>query len=329
MSDSKAHGGLAAVKNWNDMVSANMNALRIAPSSLHKVPLADVSTSMAETATALALMPMGLAAGMWGTMVGAWAGAIDSAVSASRTMGTLKPAMPAFKPGVWPGVSNAKTLPFAPVKNARTAKPVQAPAAEVAADIPAAPVPEHDEPAVETATPVAPAFEAMVAASAAPIVESVADVTQVLAAKAPVATVPAERPRRTPKTGSLLDMVSGTEVAEIAPESAQIAAPAEAADAGEIAPEDFKRPAGIKKPKAVDDLKLISGVGPKIEGILHSLGIYTFAQIAAWTAQEIAWVDDYLSFKGRITRDGWLAQAAALAEGGMEEYVKRFGKAPR
>ncbi|TIM95503.1 MAG: NADH-ubiquinone dehydrogenase, partial [Mesorhizobium sp.] len=29
--------------------------------------------------------------------------------------------------------------------------------------------------------------------------------------------------------------------------------------------------------------------------------------------EEIAWVDDYLSFKGRIGRDNWLGQAAALA----------------
>ncbi|TIP84028.1 MAG: NADH-ubiquinone dehydrogenase, partial [Mesorhizobium sp.] len=35
--------------------------------------------------------------------------------------------------------------------------------------------------------------------------------------------------------------------------------------------------------------------------------------IAAWTPEEIAWVDDYLSFKGRVGRDNWLGQAAVLA----------------
>jgi NADH-quinone oxidoreductase subunit E len=74
---------------------------------------------------------------------------------------------------------------------------------------------------------------------------------------------------------------------------------------------------------------MISGIGPKIEGILHSLGVYTFAQVASWNAAEIAWVDDYLNFKGRITRDVWIAQADALAAGGRDEYVKRFGKDPR
>ncbi|MDP2120681.1 MAG: NADH-quinone oxidoreductase subunit NuoE, partial [Hoeflea sp.] len=38
--------------------------------------------------------------------------------------------------------------------------------------------------------------------------------------------------------------------------------------------EDKNRPAGIARPQTPDDLQLISGVGPKIEGILHSLGIY-------------------------------------------------------
>jgi NADH-quinone oxidoreductase subunit E len=81
----------------------------------------------------------------------------------------------------------------------------------------------------------------------------------------------------------------------------------------ELMPEDFRRPAAIDRPAAPDDLKLISGVGPKLEQVLNGLGVWTFAQIAAWTAEEIAWVDDYLAFRGRIGRDGWLTQAAALA----------------
>ncbi|MEM8801132.1 MAG: 50S ribosomal protein L21 [Pseudomonadota bacterium] len=61
-----------------------------------------------------------------------------------------------------------------------------------------------------------------------------------------------------------------------------------------------------------DDLKKISGVGPKLEGLLHENGVYHFDQIAAWTKDEIAYMDDQLSFKGRIERDGWLDQAATL-----------------
>lgn len=86
---------------------------------------------------------------------------------------------------------------------------------------------------------------------------------------------------------------------------------------GEIAavmPEDFVKPKPAKKPGKPDDLKAISGVGPKLEEVLNGLGIWTYAQIAAWTPVEIAWVDDYLQFRGRIERDGWVAQAAELAK---------------
>ena len=84
-----------------------------------------------------------------------------------------------------------------------------------------------------------------------------------------------------------------------------------------------------ERPAEADDLKMISGIGPKIEKILHDLGVWTFAQIAAWGPAEIKWVDARLKFKGRIIREDWVAQADALAAGGREEYVRRFGKEPR
>jgi large subunit ribosomal protein L21 len=65
-----------------------------------------------------------------------------------------------------------------------------------------------------------------------------------------------------------------------------------------------------------DDLKKISGVGPVLEKKLNALGITTFAQVAAFTADDIAKVDDALSFKGRIERDNWLEQAAEFASKG-------------
>ncbi len=70
----------------------------------------------------------------------------------------------------------------------------------------------------------------------------------------------------------------------------------------------FKTPKGEP-----DDLKKISGVGPVIEKKLHALGITQYNQIAAFTAKDIARVDDALSFKGRIERDDWVAQARKLA----------------
>jgi NADH-quinone oxidoreductase subunit E len=74
--------------------------------------------------------------------------------------------------------------------------------------------------------------------------------------------------------------------------------------------DDKNRPAGIARPATPDDLKLISGVGPKIEGTLHDLGIFTFAQVAAWKQAE-------------------RKQAEALAKGGEAEYIRVFGKKPR
>ncbi len=64
-----------------------------------------------------------------------------------------------------------------------------------------------------------------------------------------------------------------------------------------------------------DDLTRISGVGPVIVKKLHALGVTTFAQIAAWTPEDVVDMDDKLSFKGRIDRDDWLAQAAEFAKG--------------
>ncbi|MBT0959259.1 hypothetical protein IV417_17865 [Alphaproteobacteria bacterium KMM 3653] len=73
-----------------------------------------------------------------------------------------------------------------------------------------------------------------------------------------------------------------------------------------------------------DDLKMIKGIGPKMEALCNSLGFYHFDQIAGWTADEAAWVDANLTgFKGRATRDRWIEQAQVLASGGETEFSKR------
>lgn len=71
--------------------------------------------------------------------------------------------------------------------------------------------------------------------------------------------------------------------------------------------------AAAKKTEA-DDLTQISGVGPVIVKKLHAEGVTTFAQIAAWTPEQVADMDEKLNFKGRIDRDEWLKQAADLAK---------------
>jgi len=73
-----------------------------------------------------------------------------------------------------------------------------------------------------------------------------------------------------------------------------------------------------------DDLKMIKGVGPKLEKLLHSMGFFHFDQVANWTAEELAWVDHNLEgFKGRASRDEWVAQAKLLATGQETEFSKR------
>ena len=75
-----------------------------------------------------------------------------------------------------------------------------------------------------------------------------------------------------------------------------------------------------------DDLKLISGVGPKLEQTLNDLGIYRFDQVAGWRKKEVAWVDARLRFKGRIERDDWMSQAKILAKGGETEFSRKRKK---
>jgi predicted flap endonuclease-1-like 5' DNA nuclease len=73
-----------------------------------------------------------------------------------------------------------------------------------------------------------------------------------------------------------------------------------------------------------DDLKLIKGVGPKLEKLCNKLGFFHFDQVAAWTKDEVAWVDANLEgFSGRVTRDKWVQQAKVLAKGGTTEFAKR------
>jgi predicted flap endonuclease-1-like 5' DNA nuclease len=62
-----------------------------------------------------------------------------------------------------------------------------------------------------------------------------------------------------------------------------------------------------------DDLTRLVGIGPKLAAALAERGVTTFAQIAAWTDQELADLDKALDLKGRAARDAWVAQAKRFA----------------
>ncbi len=85
---------------------------------------------------------------------------------------------------------------------------------------------------------------------------------------------------------------------------------------GGPAPTNGERPPAMTAPRRgqPDDLKLIEGINGKLEEVLHQLGIFHYDQIAAWTRQNIEWVNGYLRFKGRIDREGWVEQARKLAQ---------------
>ena len=99
--------------------------------------------------------------------------------------------------------------------------------------------------------------------------------------------------------------VAGVAVAATAPAAAKKAAPKKAA----------KAEAALAAAAGADDLKKLSGVGPALEKKLLAAGVTTFAQIAAWSPEDVAAIDEQLSFKGRIEREGWIEQAKELAKG--------------
>ncbi len=62
-----------------------------------------------------------------------------------------------------------------------------------------------------------------------------------------------------------------------------------------------------------DDLKKIGGIGPKAEEQLNGIGVYHYAQIASWSADEATWINTRLNYKGRVERENWIGQAKDLA----------------
>ena len=144
--------------------------------------------------------------------------------------------------------------------------------------------------------------------------------TKTVAAKPAAAKKPAAK-----KTAAKSTSTAKTKTAAAKKSTAKAAAKPAAAKkpaAKKAAPTKFYR----KAPAKVDDLKLISGVGPKLEKTLNDIGIYKYEQVAAWKKADIKKVDDQLKFKGRIERDDWMKQAKVLAKGGDTEFSKKKRK---
>jgi large subunit ribosomal protein L21 len=120
-----------------------------------------------------------------------------------------------------------------------------------------------------------------------------------------------------------LTLLRVTEILSSGADASGIKAAVGAGSVASAAPVAAAKPAAKPAAKAkaaapaaaagADDLKKLSGVGPALEKKLHAAGVTSFAQIAAWTEADVAAMDEQLSFKGRIEREGWIAQAAELA----------------
>lgn len=166
------------------------------------------------------------------------------------------------------------------------------------------------------AAPEAPSVASSTPASAKPEPVSRAAESEA-AAGAALAAAPAAA-ATVPETDTVTETVTET----VTPEPAAAPKPEVASEDDVVVVEKVaagdagQKPATLEAPRAggADDLKRIKGVGPKLEDLLHGMGYYHFDQIAQWGAAEVAWVDQNLKgFKGRVSRDNWVAQAKTLA----------------
>ncbi len=132
-------------------------------------------------------------------------------------------------------------------------------------------------------------------------------------------------PPQPPKPAPIAPTVVAPIVA--APMAPRAPAAPVAATAPVMAMGKMERPKGISAARGgkADNLQRISGVGPKNEKVLHNLGFFHFDQIAAWTNEQVEWVDDHLKFNGRIRREEWIKQSKLLADGNETEFNKRYG----
>ena len=151
------------------------------------------------------------------------------------------------------------------------------------------------------------------------------------AAKKPAAKKPAAKASAATKTSTAKTPAAkaAKPASKPAAKAAKPASKAPAKAAAVAAPTGKpKKPRILKAPRksGADDLKQLKGVGPKLEQTLNTLGFWHFDQVAKWGPDEIMWVDDNLSFKGRIERDGWVEQAKTLAEGGETAFSKKVKK---
>ncbi len=139
--------------------------------------------------------------------------------------------------------------------------------------------------------------------------EKPADETADKPAEKPVQAIPAASTPAEPVVDDVSGSGSGSKPAKPQGEAEPAKRPA-------VAPDGKPKTLSAPREGGPDDLKMIKGVGPKLESLLHDMGIYHFSQVASWRKKEVKWADQNLvGFKGRVSRDEWVKQARELDKG--------------
>lgn len=234
----------------------------------------------------------------------------------------------------------AGTVAVAAAKPKAAPKAKAAPVKKAAVKAPAKPVAVKMAPAATPAAKKAPvkAVVAKVTPAAKPVTKPAAKPAALPAAKpttlpAALKATPKKVAAPTPKAATAKPLAVKAAPLKTAPAKAPAAktAPKAAAKPKPTAKAPIKaaaKPAAAAKPKLVipDNLELLKGVGPKLNGLLKSAGVTSFAQVAAWKAADIREIDTKLgSFAGRIDRDNWVDQAKLLLKGDVKGFEKKYG----
>ncbi|RYC17641.1 5' DNA nuclease [Ciceribacter ferrooxidans] len=191
--------------------------------------------------------------------------------------------------------------------------------------LPLHPLMAHPAAALAAMTAVGFGFATQMASAFLGSLQGALEATETLARKIEDEKVRDDRPA--PPSESVATSVTRKPAAKVK-RTAKVpvakAAPAKSVKATPVVAAPVASKAATPKPaKAVprgrgkaDDLKKISGVGPKLEQVLNGIGVTRFADIAGWSDEDVARIDAEIGLGGRIARDGWVAQAKALKEGG-------------
>ena len=223
---------------------------------------------------------------------------------------TFAPKASAARAIVWPASKKTKAAPAMKASAPKTAAAVKAaPAAKTApAAKAAAPKAAAAKAAIQPKKAAAPAKAAAKPAIAKPAAKAAA---KTAAKAAPAAKAAA------PKAAAAKAAIQPKKAAAPAKAAAK---PAIAKPAAKAAAKTVAAPAkaGVKATpaeRAPDDLLVIKGIGPVNKAKLAAHGVTTFAQVAAWKKADVAAVEKYLEFDGRIAREDWIGQAKKFAKG--------------